>query len=304
MCDTPGHHHHDDANGVHHAHEHVRLAPGAHPFRVVVTGKGGVGKTSLTALLARQLARRSYQVLALDADPQMNLPYALGLSRAEARALVPLGRNLDYVEEKTGARPGTGYGLMLRLNPDVDDVVDRFGVVGPDGVRLVVMGTVVQPATGCLCPENALLSSVIESMRQRRGEAILLDTQAGVEHFGRALARGFRHALVVTDATFNAVHVALQAARLSAQLGIPAVHLVVNRVADPERELERVREIVRDEGGFRFASEHVLPWDARVMACEPAVGSLMADARSPFAVAVARLGETLVRTEQVLSCES
>jgi len=300
MCDTPGHHHHHEHD--HRQHEHA--GGGAHQFRVVVTGKGGVGKTSLTALLARQLSRRSYRVLALDADPQMNLPYALGISRETARALVPLGRNLDYVEEKTGARPGTGYGLMLRLNPDVDDVVDRFGVVGPDGVRLVVMGTVVQPAAGCLCPENALLSSVVASMSLRRGEAILLDTQAGVEHFGRALAKGFRHALVVTDATFNGVQVALHAARLSKQLGIPAVHLVVNRVVDAELEMQKVRGIIRDEGGFTFASEHVLPWDGRVMACEPAAGQLVAEPKSRFSDAVAHLGDALVRTEQGLPCES
>jgi CO dehydrogenase maturation factor len=303
MCDSPGHHHHEHGH-AHAHHEHGHRASGVEQFRVVVTGKGGVGKTSMTALLARQLARRAFRVLALDADPQMNLPYALGIPRETARTLVPLGQNHDYVEEKTGARPGTGYGLMLRLNPDVDDVVDRFGVVGPDGVRLVVMGTVVQPATGCLCPENSLLSSVIDAMSLRTGEVVLLDTQAGVEHFGRALARGFRHALVVTDPTFNGVQVALHAARLSRQLGIAAVHLVVNRVVDAGPDLARVHGIIHDEGGFAFASEHVLPWDPRLMACEPTVAPLLADPGSRFADAVTRLGDALVETEQVLSCRS
>ena len=122
-------------------------------FRVVITGKGGAGKTTTTALLSRLLARKGYQVLAVDEDPQINLPYALGLAPDEADQIVPLTKNLDYIEEKVGARPGEGWGLMLRLNPNVEDVVERFGITGPDGVSLLVMGTVVQAATGCLCPE-------------------------------------------------------------------------------------------------------------------------------------------------------
>ncbi|MGD8608942.1 MAG: AAA family ATPase, partial [Myxococcales bacterium] len=173
MCDdTHEGHGHDH-------HHHTGLAQRAKPdeFRVVITGKGGVGKTSLTALLARLLARDAYRVLALDADPQMNLPYALGLPYDRAGALVPLSQNPDYVEEKTGARPGSGWGLFFRLNPDVADVVERFGVVAPDDVRLLVMGNTVQPAAGCLCPENSLLAAVANAVSLRRGEAILLDTQ-------------------------------------------------------------------------------------------------------------------------------
>ena len=115
-----------------------------------MTGKGGVGKTTLTAMLARRMSRRGYRVLALDADPQMNLPYALGFVPEEVRRLVPLSENNDYVEEKTGVRPGEGWGLFFRLNPDVDDVVDRFGVRGPDGVRL--LGTGILPLAAPCCP--------------------------------------------------------------------------------------------------------------------------------------------------------
>ena len=196
MCEAHGH----DHGGHIHSHGEM-LAHNAHPddFRVVVTGKGGVGKTTLTALLALLLGRREFRVLALDADPQMNLPFALGLPLEQVRSLVPLSENADYVEEKTGARPGAGWGLFFRLNPEVDDVVKRFGVTGPGGVRLLVMGNTVQPAAGCLCPENALLGAVVNAIGLRRDEAILMDTQAGFEHFGRALAKGFKHALVVTD---------------------------------------------------------------------------------------------------------
>ncbi len=305
MCDIPGHSHEHGHGHHHHGHEHdhEHQHGTADQFRVVLTGKGGVGKTSLTAMLARLLSRRSYRVLALDSDPQMNLPYALGVPTNQARALVPLSENPEYVEEKTGARPGSGWGLFFRLNPDVRDVVDRFGVVGPDDVNLLVMGTLVQPAAGCLCPENSLLASVVEAMNVRRDELILMDTQAGVEHFGRALAKGFRHAVVVTDPSFNGVQVALHAARLSHELGIPSVHLVVNRVRRAEDE-DKARRLIEGEGGFAFASEHYLPWDERLLEIEPAVGPLLRDPYPPLVEAISGLGDALIQSESELACAS
>lgn len=305
MCDTCAQHTHGHEHG--HGHSHHAVLPhnaSGDDFRVVVTGKGGVGKTTLTALLARQLARRSYEVLALDADPQMNLPYALGMRTEDARRLVPLSENLDYVEEKTGARPGQGWGPFFRLNPDVDDVVARFGVRAPDGVRLLVMGNTVQPAAGCLCPENALLAAVTNSLSLRRNEAVLMDTQAGFEHFGRALAKGFRHAVVVTDPTFNGLQAALHAARLASELGIPAVHLVVNRARDA-RDFERTLERLDEEGGFRFTSMHWLPVDDVLPDMEPSVGALLARSPTLFDDKLgALLDALLTEQEELLQCAS
>lgn len=272
-------------------------------FRVVVTGKGGVGKTSLSALIARLLARDGQRVLALDADPQMNLPYAIGLPFEEARSLVPISRNRAYVEEKTGASSDSGWGLYFRLNPDATDAVERYAVNGPDGVQVMVMGTTVQPAAGCLCPENTLLAGVVEAMNLREGEVILMDTQAGVEHFGRALAKGFHHALVVADPTFNAVQVALHAARLASEMGIPAVHLVANRVRDAA-EAELLEQRIADEGGFAFASTHFLPYDEAVLRSEPSVEPLLADGDSPFMAALGGVIEALATSEETLSCAS
>ncbi|KAA0256848.1 carbon monoxide dehydrogenase [Deferribacter autotrophicus] len=218
-------------------------------FKIVVTGKGGVGKTTTSAILSHLFAKDGYNVLAIDEDPQMNLPYSLGLDEKKASKIIPLSHNLDYIEEKTGARPGTSWGLFLSLTPDVKDVVEKFGVKVNDKISVFVMGTVVQAATGCLCPENALLDAVIRYISLRKNEIIIMDTQAGVEHFGRALAKGFRHCVVVTDYTFNAIEVAKHTAKLAQQIGIPNIYLLVNKIRK-ERDIEKANEYLQSCNGL------------------------------------------------------
>ncbi|MFO8088887.1 MAG: hypothetical protein R6U13_03555 [Desulfatiglandaceae bacterium] len=108
--------------------------------RIVIAGKGGVGKTTLAA----------------DEDPQQDLIFSLGFPTERAEEIVPISRNLYYIEEKTGAMPGQSWGVMLNLNPDVSDVVERFGMRIGKNINILVMGRVLQAATGCLCPENSL----------------------------------------------------------------------------------------------------------------------------------------------------
>lgn len=240
-------------------------------FRVVITGKGGAGKTTLTALLSKLLVRDGYNVLAVDEDPQINLPYSLGFPPDQE--ITPASRNLDYIEEKTGARPGEGWGVMLTLNPDVSDVVERFGIKTDDGINLLVMGSVIQAATGCLCPENALLEAVMGYISLREGEVILMDTQAGVEHFGRALARGFKQAVIITEPTFNAYQVALHAAKLSRQLGIPYVHLVINKIRK-SNDFEKFKKMAA-ESLENYNEIFTLPFDEQILSTEPDITPLL-----------------------------
>ena len=244
--------------------------------RIVVVGKGGVGKSTVTALLARLLARDGAQVIAIDADEQRNLGATLGLDFETLAGIVPVSAAGDYIREKTGAGPGEGAGAMLRLNPDTSDIVDRLSGAAPDGVRLLVMGGVQRAGAGCLCPENALLAAAIAGMRLRRGEVILMDTHAGVEHFGRALARGFDRAVVVVEPTYNAAQVGVETARLARELGIADVDLVVNR-ARGSADLERVLAHIEHLGGFTFSTVHLLPFDDKVAETEPSVDGLLDD---------------------------
>jgi CO dehydrogenase maturation factor len=267
-------------------------------FRVVITGKGGVGKTTLTSCLARLLGQRGVKVLAADEDPQMNLPYALGMPPRQAAAIVPLSQNPDYIEEKTGARPGKSFGALFRLNPVVDDVVERFGVHVDDNLDLLVMGTVVQAAAGCLCSENVLLDSVLNYLALREEEAILLDTQAGVEHFGRALAKGFSQCLVVSDLSFNALAVARHAAELARELGIARIHLVVNRYRDEVRDkLQRFAEATGTNTDRLFDVIHTLPGESRFEDLEPDVTRILGQ-ESAYVAALEGLADDMLAFER------
>jgi CO dehydrogenase maturation factor len=257
--------------------------PAGEGRRVVVVGKGGVGKSTLVALLARTLARHGASVVAVDADEQRNLGATLGVDLDVLAGVVPLAADADYVEEKTGARPGEGAGAMLRLNPDTSDVVERHAVLAPDGVRLLVMGGVQRAGGGCLCPENALLAAAIANMRLQHDDVVLMDTHAGVEHFGRALARGFDTALVVVEPTFNSIHVGLETARLAEELGIGVVDLVVNQSRNAT-DCELTLSVIDRLGGYEFSSISILPFDERLLRPDPSVDFLLEGSRLADAV--------------------
>src|SRR3972149_10708751 len=155
-------------------------------MKLAVTGKGGVGKTTVVAGLARVLAERGQKVLAIDADPASNLALALGFSKNQR--LTPIAEMKELIEERTEAKPGS-MGGFFKLNPRVDDLPDKYSLL-KDGIRLMVMGTVQKGGGGCVCPENVMVRTLVAHLLLGRDEVVILDMEAGGEHLGRGAGRG------------------------------------------------------------------------------------------------------------------
>ncbi len=201
-------------------------------MKLAITGKGGVGKTTLTALIAQAYADQGKQVLAVDADPSPCLAGALGFPDELRAKLSPISEMDDLILERTGAKKGQ-VGGFFTINPRVDDIPERFSVLHR-GVRLLEMGAVETGGSGCICPEAAMLKTLFTHLMFRKDEVLLLDMYAGVEHLGRATVDFVDAMLVVVEPTRRSLGTAAQIKKLANDLGLQRLYLVGNKVRNED----------------------------------------------------------------------
>ncbi|MBI5190145.1 MAG: AAA family ATPase [Nitrospirae bacterium] len=201
-------------------------------MKIAVTGKGGVGKTTLSSALARAFSEAGHRVLVVDADPDANLAQSLGIAQSEIAKIKPIALMADLIEERTGAKPGAG-GSIFKLNPKVDDIPDEFAYVHK-GIKLLVMGRAKTGGAGCYCPENVLLKSLIRHLILRRDEVVVLDMEAGIEHLTRGTTGSVDAFIVVVEPGGRSVQTAKQVASLASDLGVRQVYVVGNKVRGAE----------------------------------------------------------------------
>ena len=211
-------------------------------MKIAVAGKGGVGKTTVSGVLARSMARQGSKVLAIDADPAMNLWLSLGLPKDALASVIPLSENDDLIEERTGVRPGS-IGGVFSLTPKVSDLAERYGIRGPDGVMLLVLGTVKSAGGGCMCPANALLKALLRHLLLDRRDVVVLDMEAGLEHLGRGVVKGVDALLAVVEPSFRAIETASRVKNLAYDLGVKRVYAVGNKIGRDEEALFVRREV-------------------------------------------------------------
>ena len=201
-------------------------------MKIAVSGKGGVGKTTLTALLAQLYADDGQEVLAVDADPAPCLAEALGFPDELRAQLSPISEMDALIEERTGAKPGTTGGFFT-INPRVDDLPERFSVVHR-GVRLLEMGAVDMGGSGCICPESAMLKTLFTHLMFRQDDVLVLDMYAGVEHLGRATVDFVDGLIIVVEPTRRSLGTAEQIQKLAKDIGLKRIGLVGNKLRGEE----------------------------------------------------------------------
>lgn len=223
-------------------------------MKIAVTGKGGVGKSTLSALMARVLRDRGDKVLVVDADPDMNLATLFQIPTE--RTITPIVEMKELIAERTGTRVGEPAPFFT-MNPKVDDIPETYWVEH-EGIRLLVMGTIQRGGGGCACPENAFLKSLLGHMVVNRKDWVILDMEAGIEHLGRGTAIGVDVMLVVVEPNRTSIETAFRIQKLAQDIGIRRVRLVGNKVQGAEQE-EFIRRNTRELEviGFLALSEEV-----------------------------------------------
>jgi CO dehydrogenase maturation factor len=192
-------------------------------MKLAVAGKGGVGKTTLVALLAREAVARGYRVLVVDADSDPNLATTLGT----AGPILPLANDEELVAERAGT------GGFIRLNPTVDDIPARY-TVEQEGIRLLVLGGIRGGGTGCACPANALLKALLAHLLVQEKDLVLLDMEAGIEHLGRGTVRNVDALVLLVEADRKTLETATRTIALARELGITQIVAASNRIRDDE----------------------------------------------------------------------
>ena len=229
-------------------------------MKIAVTGKGGVGKTTFSAVLARLYAAEGQKVLCADVDPDANLGLALGFSEEELAKITPISDMKELIRERTNADE---FEKFFKINPKVDDLPDMLASE-INGVKLLLMGTVKSGGAGCVCPEHVMLKRLLTHLIVGRDDVVIMDMEAGLEHLARGTTDWVDRFIVVVEPGARSIQTYHSVKRLAADLGVHQVSVVANKVRD-EADEEFIREAVPADDllGMIHYSGHVADADRR-----------------------------------------
>lgn len=224
-------------------------------MKIAITGKGGVGKTTLASVLSHLYAAEGRKVIAVDADPDANLAAALGVSKDAAARIRPIAEMADLIEERMGARPGKSGGVF-KLNPKVEDIPEEYGYRF-NNIVLLITGKSKEAASGCYCPENVFLRRLLKHLVVNRDEVVIADMEAGIEHLTRGTTEAVDAFIVVVEPGQRSIQTANTVKDLAKGLGVKNVFVVANKVRSDE-DLAFIKEQLADTqllGAIRFSHE-------------------------------------------------
>jgi len=226
-------------------------------MKIAVSGKGGVGKSTIAAAIALTLAKKGQKVLALDADPDANL--AAGLGIPDNVKITPVSKEIELIEERTGAKVEQ-YGQIFKLNPEVGDVAEKLAF-SHNGVELLVLGAVKRGGGGCACPENIFIKALVSDLVLYKNETLIMDMEAGIEHLGRATACGVDVMIIVAEPGQRSLDCAKTIIKMSEEIGLNKFVIVGNKIKNEDDKRYITEEITQ-----RNANEEIffLPYSEQI----------------------------------------
>ncbi len=251
-------------------------------MKIAISGKGGVGKTTISGTLCRLLGKKGYDVLAIDGDPNPNLGVALGLPTSNP-PLISANDLLEKVLDDDGK-------TTLRLGVGLDELLDRYGTAAPDGVKLLMVGKPEHAGTGCMCGSHAVIREVVHAAVADAKQVTVLDMEASLEHMKRGTSKYVDTLFVVMEPYYRSLEAGRRIHELGQELGIRRIVAIANKVRTPEDE-EAVLEFCRRCG---IAVAAVIPFDESVLQAEREGRTLVdADGSAPSLMQIAGLANEL-----------
>jgi len=203
-------------------------------IKIITTGKGGAGKTTVIATLSRLLSRQGLRVLVIDTDPSMNLAMSLGIPFTTTRTLTEdkIGIREQLLSDEPDDDNDNGHKHGHNPPVSIEELLRLYEVYAKDNVRVLVMGTIPYGGAGCICSSISLVKILIEQIASRtdRYDFVIIDSQAGSEILGRGLAVDYDYNLVVTEAFPKSMEVARHVMKLAGDLHIKNQVVIVNKV--------------------------------------------------------------------------
>jgi len=194
-------------------------------MKIATVGKGGSGKTTIAGTLARLLAGDGHKVLAIDGDPNPNLALTLGMARDDAD-------NINYIPPSIMEMKKDADGnLKLKMTCTEEELIKNYSASAPENIDLIVMGKPADGSagSGCMCASHRAVRGVITEM-SAYGEFTVTDMEAGLEHLKRGTAANVDTMLVVVEPYYRSLEAGARTASLSAELEIPNIFIVANKV--------------------------------------------------------------------------
>lgn len=249
-------------------------------MRIALAGKGGAGKTTLSATLARLTARSGRRVVAIDADTNPNLAVAIGADRDEVA-------NTPFLSTSLVSRRLDGPALSC----SAEDALTDFAAVAPDGVLIVRMGMPQHTGEGCMCSAHATASALLADLGTMANTVTIMDLEASPEHLSRGTARHADVLLLVAEPYFRSLETIRRQAELAAELPTTQVMIVANKIRDEQDGLA-IDEFC---AGLELPVMGRVPWSDEIVQADRLAKPLIDHAPDSAAVAaIGRLGGELL----------